>query len=404
MSTPTFEELLDNMLSLAQQEIAADIDTTEGSTFTQFYTVFAAQLLLNLQAQTAQNNSHTLTNAQGTELDAAGEILNIPRFKVPTIVPDVTINGDSATIVPVFFEVKVATTEFTFGSTEEVTLDSGGSATVDFVFLGDQNLAPEVAIGALTDIVDDLSGTITSVNNSKTSENGLVEDPAYRSALELAYTNLASGWLATVQTSLKQFTFVNDVQTRIGNNTGGTTDFASKNGVTYELALYELLVIVDPISFDGGQFITDNSNRVIAEELLDKVTGLVTFYDGGVTFINEVELTDVVAVNLQEFTVIFYTSFLEIIDVIIAYDLNATRLSSTEESEVRQEIIDYIQSVPLFGIIYWSKIACIANSKSATLTDIDIDREGGVPATQDIQLFIDEKGTSTFDDITIEYL
>lgn len=152
------------------------------------------------RVSTAKNNA-ALANqlnrniAGGIFLDGLGALMDMPRVEgTPTIIPDVTLNGEPLTVIPAGTQIQDANSPANVAeSITEVTLSSTGGAQVNFQLLNDG--AIDIPVHTLNIITPGGPLGLETADNTIVATLGTTgqKDPAYRTFQNETLANQGSG-------------------------------------------------------------------------------------------------------------------------------------------------------------------------------------------------------------------
>lgn len=225
---PTYDDLLEGRIALAQELFGDDIDVSADSALGKFIRLSVQDLADAYEAQEIIYYSRFPNTAEGTSLDRLMPFAGITRNAATRAEHAVTFTGTADAVVPAGFLVGTAGDE-EFYLLNDVTLDNtgNGAGVVACTELGEVG---NVAVGAITEIVNP-SIDVTSITHTATVSSGteIETDAELRERFAQAITGVGAATMSSIKGAVMRVSNVKSCVVR-ENDTNETVNGIPPHG------------------------------------------------------------------------------------------------------------------------------------------------------------------------------
>lgn len=375
MHVPTYNDILQDLLTSMKQIFGTDIYLDEDSMDYQQISIFARKIYdVNSLALLVYNN-RTANTSIGVGLDNLCALVGIKRKPATYSECQLTITGDAGTIIN---NGKASDGTYNWNLPNEVTIPDNGSIIVQATCetAGYIIAAPNT----INEIATPLYGWTGVTNQYSATAGKNVEDDANLRARYYVSTMLpAISIFDSLIASLKSITDVKRVKGYENDTNETTSEGFPPHSVTF--------------------VVEDGEDGQIAEMIYNKKTP--GCYTNGTTDI------EVLSASGNITHIRFYRPTYKNIYI----KVNITKLSGYNESSVdkiKQALVDYIASADIHDTIYRQiLISVVIGQLSSTVspefsvTDVQISTDGTTYSQNDLELAFNEAGASSLGNIEV---
>ena len=315
-----------------------DVDTSNpDSVAGQLIAIFSERFALLYEMAQSLYDAGNPSNAAGVSLDNLALILGISRDEATPTKALVTLAGDIDLVVPAGQQYNTAT-GFVFTQDSDVTLDDSGAATNVAVTAVEPG-AVGIPASTITTITTPLSG-LSSVTNPAVATTGtdLETDTQLRLRMASASSVTGSTTVDAIRSRLLDVPSITNVQV-IENATEATV--ASQPPHTIQCVVYP------------DQTDTDTLAKLIWD---NKAAGIGTYGNQSAVSVVDTQGTD------QDVYFSFATAVPVKATVTITYDSSYPSPASTGDDQLKQLVMDYVNTLGPGDDVQTFKITCALSS------------------------------------------
>lgn len=210
-----YEAILEEVQNRLKANLGDDIDLSDNSFLGQMAASLAYEIAGFWQVLEAVYTSAYLSTAAGDNLDAVSAVMGLTRTTAVAAIGTVTFSrSEAATVdidIPLGTRVSNQDTSIIFATTEKATLAAGATSVNVPVDAKVPGANSNVAIGAITNMVDTIAGIETVTNVAATTLGADAESDAELRLRTRTYTPDAKATIAALTSILEAIDGVTDV-------------------------------------------------------------------------------------------------------------------------------------------------------------------------------------------------